>query len=112
MSNKKILYSEGELIITSYGEYSDYGFDFALMVLKDFNIHNMLQMWITLGVEKIHLNDDGTINTYESEISNGDSIHGAFLNWLVSMEVLKKMKYRELHTGSYGELEFMEYTNE
>lgn len=105
MSDKTLSYVKGDIVVTSQGEYSDYSVNTIFRVLKDFNIQSILQTWILLDGSGVVLNDDGTINTYESE---GDPDVN-FFNWLVESKIIEDLDYKELHTGDYGNMEFTSY---
>ena len=47
-TKKELLLTEGEIIMTSHGEYSDYSVGCIIKVLKDFDIETMVPMLFTM----------------------------------------------------------------
>ncbi len=83
----------GELIVFSSGEYSSYGYDGHFVALRDVSNDEMLELVSALKAE---------------ESSDPDELYGhardSFIARAIQQGWLLSVNCREIHYGSYGEL--------
>ena len=92
----------GELICFSEGAYSDYGYNGHFVVLQDVSESEMEQLARDLIAEESEMARTGTSGHYG--FAKSAFIPRAIRNgWLLSVNC------REIHTGSYGSLELIDY---
>jgi hypothetical protein len=84
--------SAGEIIVLTSGEYSDYGIVGYIVAKINFDIKEAIDLF---KQETKDYSECGYIN----------DAHNRFIAWLVITERAVPVEYRELHIGSYCELE-------
>ena len=90
MSGKMRDLENGEVVIVTTGEYSDYSMGASFRVLKKVNLddeHQKFELSL-LGEDRDEWND-----------------HTRFTAWLVSQGCVEEFKTVEFHMGSYGRWE-------
>lgn len=96
MSKQNVDYKQGEILLITSGQYSDYEVKSIFRVIKDFNANNQLLAWAEeTGREVV---DFAAPADWEND--NVDLI-----GWLSVNNFIADINYRELHTGDYGETE-------
>lgn len=80
----------GEILAFSEGEYSDYGYRGHVVAIKDFDLGQMMRQHISERIEQ-----------YAEEYSPTDG----FETFLVASGVVVPLTCREVHIGSYGNVD-------
>jgi len=87
------IFSTGELMMISTGEYSDYDIKGLFKILKDFDAQEQLAIWAKeTGREVVNYR-------VESEYQNQQI---DYMGWLNKNGFIEDVDYRELHTDDYG----------
>ena len=79
-------FKTGEIILFTSGEYSDYGPDILIHVLRDFTSATTIQIWAEETHRKI---EDGEVQ------DEWDNKELGYLAWLTKKEFIKEIEYRE-----------------
>lgn len=95
------VFTRGELVALSSGEYSDYRVDGLFKVLKDFDAQILLVEWAEETGRKL---EKGVV---EIDYLNENI---KFIGWLNKKGYIEHMDYRELHTGSYGKTHLSDFS--
>ncbi|ENQ1627738.1 hypothetical protein ACEOHO_004104 [Vibrio vulnificus] len=106
MSGQNLTYTKGELIALSTGEYSDYCVNGLVRALKDFDASVLLEEW---AAENAVLLEDTNMVRYTRKVCREKENGMSFLGWLNKNGYTEDVKYRELHTGSYDDVELSEW---
>ena len=92
MTKQVLDLTAGELVVFSEGEYSDYGYMGAFVVLQDVPEAAMLEV-----VEEVNAAADADDDFYYNRSS-------LFIAALIRRGYLASINLREIHIGTYGEL--------
>jgi len=88
------IFSTGELMMISTGEYSDYDIKGLFKILKDFDAQEQLAVWAKeTGREVINYKVKNDYSNQQIE----------YMGWLNKNEFIEDVDYRELHTDDYGD---------
>ena len=94
------IFTEGELMAISTGEYSDYCINGLFKVLISFDAQEKLEEW---AKETGRALVDGEV---KSDYMNKEI---EYMAWLSKNEYVENVEYRELHTEDYGDINLSEY---
>lgn len=83
----------GELVVFSAGEYSDYGYLGQFVVLEDITSEDITKVL------------EGTAEELRKESNRWSEDLDFFIPVLIRMGKLASINMREIHLGSYGELD-------
>jgi hypothetical protein len=82
-------FKKGEVIITTRGNYDDYGIMWSYVVNRDFHASAQMHLWATaLGVE---VKDDEVICRNHEDAGNK-----GFMSWLTDKDYVTEVKYHEI----------------
>lgn len=98
-----MLFKTGEILILTYGEYSDYGFEAVVRVKEDFE---------SRGLARMMREQKGVIRGGdESDWKDGKQLgYGQFADlftpWLINESgLVEELAHRELHVQDYSHLD-------
>lgn len=97
---------EGQLVLFSIGEYSDYMAEGLFQALRDFSLKNVYDTFVANEVtkewvESKYITKGGywkTNNTYQH-----------FISYLMREGFINTYDYTEIHLGDYGDIDFSRY---
>jgi hypothetical protein len=95
-STQNIELKAGQLVVFSTGEYSDYGYRGSYVVLRDVPATEMVEIADQVRAE---------VKAEEEKTGWSDGVHQKFQAALIRRACLADINLREIHLGSYGELD-------
>ncbi len=97
MSDNRLKYNKGELVILSSGEYESYWVDNLVKVLTDFDASMLLTEW---SRENSKPNSTRIAESAKGKAFEQDTGKMNFVDWLIANRYVESVEYRELNTGS------------
>lgn len=98
-----MLFKKDEILILTFGEYSDYGFQAVLRVAKDFESRDLAkQMREQKGVLRTALNAQDVMG---GKVLGYGEFSDMFEAWFINESgLVTELEHRELHAQTYSQL--------
>lgn len=84
--------NKGTILMLSTGEYSDYGIQTLSKAIKDFDIREVSEEYLS--------ENEGQRGSYSCDFYK-------FTQWLIEKKYIETVEYKEWHLGDYGSFSLM-----